>query len=213
MMDRQITRKTHPSADITDRSGKAAILSFMRIESGRNAMTAIDNPTTSVAALDKDTFRTGMSRLAAAVNIITTSGPAGRAGFTASAVCSVTDSPPTLLVCLNRSASIYETFAGNGTLCVNTLSPEHEDLSRLFGGGTPVDERFAAASWTLSQSGSLILDGAAVAFDCRVMKTTDVGSHTVFFCEVIAITHNEQADGLIYFDRAYHRVQRDAGTQ
>ena len=31
-----------------------------------------------------------MSRLGAAVNIITTDGPAGRAGFTASAVCGVT---------------------------------------------------------------------------------------------------------------------------
>jgi flavin reductase len=115
-------------------------------------------------------------------------------------------------VCVNRSASIYETFATNGTLCVNTLAPGHEDLSRLFGGKTPVEDRFAAASWTLSQSGSLILDGAAVAFDCRVVKTTDVGSHTVFFCEIIAIVHNEQADALVYFDRAYHRVRRQAQT-
>ncbi len=36
-----------------------------------------------------------MARLAAAVNIVTTDGPAGRAGFTATAVCSVTDEPPT----------------------------------------------------------------------------------------------------------------------
>ena len=47
-------------------------------------------------------FRDAMARLGAAVNIITTGGPAGRGGFTASAVCSVTDEPPTLLVCMNR---------------------------------------------------------------------------------------------------------------
>jgi flavin reductase len=175
-------------------------------------MLAIDSPTTSAAALDKNEFRTGMSRLGAAVNIITTNGPTGRAGFTASAVCSVTDSPPTLLVCLNRSTSIYEAFAGNGTLCVNTLSPGHEELARLFGGKTPIDQRFAAASWTLSDAGSLILEGAAVAFDCRIVKTTDVGSHTVFFCEVIATALNEGADGLIYFDRTYHRVRRHGQT-
>ncbi len=175
-------------------------------------MLAIDSPTTSAAALDENEFRDGMSRLGAAVNIITTNGPAGKAGFTASAVCSVTDSPPTLLVCLNRSASIYQTFAGNGTLCVNTLRPGHEELSRLFGGKTPLDKRFAAASWILSDAGSLILDGAAVAFDCRIVKTTDVGSHTVFFCEVVATMLNEQTDGLIYFDRTYHRVQRHGQT-
>jgi flavin reductase len=176
------------------------------------AMLSIDRPTALATTLDQHEFRTGMSRFGAAVNIITTNGPAGRAGFTASAVCSVTDAPPTLLVCLNRSASIYETFVGNGTLCVNTLRPGHEQLSRLFGGKTPVDERFAAANWTLSSAGSLILDGAAVTFDCRIMKTTDVGSHTVFFGEVIATTLNEEADGLIHFDRTYHRVQRHGQT-
>ncbi len=49
---------------------------------------------------DKASFRDAMAHVGAAVNIITTDGPAGRAGFTASAVCSVTDTPPTLLVCL-----------------------------------------------------------------------------------------------------------------
>ena len=46
---------------------------------------------------DKASFRDAMAHVGAAVNIITTDGPAGRAGFTASAVCSVTDTPPTLL--------------------------------------------------------------------------------------------------------------------
>ena len=41
-------------------------------------------------------YRDAMARLGAAVHVITTDGPGGRAGFTASAVCSVTDDPPTL---------------------------------------------------------------------------------------------------------------------
>ncbi|RYF64988.1 MAG: FMN reductase, partial [Comamonadaceae bacterium] len=40
--------------------------------------------------MQKADYRNAMSRLGAAVNIITTDGPAVRAGFTASAVCSVT---------------------------------------------------------------------------------------------------------------------------
>ncbi len=53
----------------------------------------------------RDEFRDAMARLGAAVNVVTSAGPAGRGGFTASAVCSVTDDPPSLLVCLNRSSS------------------------------------------------------------------------------------------------------------
>ena len=49
-------------------------------------------------------FREAMSRLGAAVHIVTTAGPAGMAGFTATAVCSVSDAPPMLLVCLNRKS-------------------------------------------------------------------------------------------------------------
>ena len=97
--------------------------------------------------VDQQTFRDAMSCMGAAVNIITTDGPAGRAGFTASAVCSVTDTPPTLLVCLNRGASVWPAFNENRTLCVNTLSAGQEPLSNLFGGKTPMEHRFAAARW------------------------------------------------------------------
>lgn len=60
---------------------------------------------------------------------ITTDGPAGKFGFTASAVCSVTDSPPTLLVCMNRNSYANEHFKQNRALCVNVLSSDHGDLS------------------------------------------------------------------------------------
>ncbi len=156
--------------------------------------------------LGKEAFWAGMSRLGAAVNIITTDGPAGRAGFTGSAVCSVTDSPPTLLVCLNRSSSVYDRFADNDALCVNTLKPDHEQLSRLFGGKTAMDERFAAATWSVGTSGAPVLEGATVSFDCRIANRAEVGSHTVFFCEVLAVECHQVASGLIYFDRGYHPV-------
>ena len=78
---------------------------------------------------DKASFRDAMAHVGAAVNIITTDGPAGRAGFTASAVCSVTDTPPTLLVCLNRSASVWPVFSEHHTLCVNTLAAGQEALA------------------------------------------------------------------------------------
>ena len=50
-------------------------------------------------------FRDAMCRLGAAVHVVTTDGPAGKSGFTATAVCSVSDAPATLLMCINRGAS------------------------------------------------------------------------------------------------------------
>lgn len=55
-------------------------------------------------------FKNAMSFLSSAVNVVTTMGDAGRHGFTASAVCSVTDTPPTLLVCMNKSSRSHLSF-------------------------------------------------------------------------------------------------------
>lgn len=158
--------------------------------------------------VERDAFRNAMACLGAAVNIITTDGPAGRAGFTASAVCSVTDTPPTLLVCLNRSASVWPIFRDNGYLCVNTLAAGHEDLSTLFGGKTPMAERFAAADWHTLASGSPLLDGALVSFDCKVAQVVSVGTHDILFCEVQALIRNDETHGLAWFDRGYHHLLR-----
>src|SRR5258706_10730178 len=102
-------------------------------------------------------YRDAMACLGAAVNIVTTDGRAGRAGFTASAVCSVTDNPPTLLVCINRESSAYASVRENGVVCVNVLSARHERLSRLFGGRISFDERFAAAAWSTLETGAPVL--------------------------------------------------------
>ena len=97
---------------------------------------------------DQNSYRSGMSRLAAAVNIITSVGDDGPCGFTASAVCSVTDSPPTLLVCINRAAQSYASICSSKVLCVNTVGPIHEALALRFSGSTKdMTERFAGATW------------------------------------------------------------------
>lgn len=156
----------------------------------------------------KGLFRDAMARLGAAVNVITSDGPAGLAGCTASAVCSVTDDPPTLLLCLNRSSVNNASFKTNGVVCVNTLGHAHEELSGVFAGRTGVDigGRFAAAQWQRGTTGAPILADASVAFDCTVSQCVEVGTHTVFFCEVQEIRLGPADQGLIYFGRSYHRL-------
>lgn len=161
-------------------------------------------------SIDTQTFRDAMACVGAAVNIITTDGPAGRAGFTASAVCSVTDSPPTLLVCLNRSASVWPVFSQNQALCVNTLTAGQEALSNIFGGKTAMVERFSAANWQQGETGCPRLVDALASFDCRVSQVVSVGTHDILFCEIIDITRHATPEGLVWFDRRYHALSRPA---
>lgn len=158
--------------------------------------------------IDQQTFRHGMSNLGAAVNVITTDGIAGQAGFTASAVCSVTDTPPTLLVCLNRSASVFETFKENKVLCVNTLSSQQQTLSNIFGGKTPMAERFSHGRWSTLVTQAPVLEDALVSFDCEVVQSMSVGSHDVLICEVKAMKQSQGMNALIYFNRSYCEPQQ-----
>ena len=158
--------------------------------------------------VEKQAYREAMARLGAAVNVITTDGPGGKAGFTASAVTSVTDTPPTLLVCTNRSNDSYPAFKANQVLCVNTLTPAQEGLSPVFAGMTEhtMDQRFDGYTWHRMATGAPVLDEAVVVFDCRIDQVVEVGTHDVFFCSVEAVRTGKAVEGLIYYGRGYHTV-------
>jgi flavin reductase len=151
-------------------------------------------------------FREAMSKLGAAVNIVTTDGPAGRAGFAATAVCSVSDNPPMMLVCVNKASSAYNAVKTNRAVCINVLAAEHEALSRLFGGKTPVDERFAGGSWSVLTTGAPALEGALASIDCEIETITDGKTHDILICEVKSIRQRPEGQGLMYFKRRYHAV-------
>lgn len=164
---------------------------------------------TAVACISSDEFKQGMSAFPGAVSIVTTEVHNNKVGFTATAVCSVSDNPPTLLVCLNRGASVYKTFCESDSLVINTLDASQDHLSNLFGGKAPMEQRFASATWETLVTGAPVLTDAAVSFDCKIIEVKSVATHDVFFCEVVDIKQKQQAGSLVYYQRGYHRLGKD----
>lgn len=169
--------------------------------------------------IDQQVFRDAMARLAAAVSVVTSDGPGGLCGCTASAVCSVSDAPPILLVCINRSSRNNATLKENGRLCINVLHANQQALALQFSrSGTNAQERFACAAWALPDTvgqdaagpQSPLLEGALVSLDCAITGTAEVGSHTVFYCTVESARFGEAGDALAYFERDFHAVRLDA---
>ncbi|MFZ4831746.1 flavin reductase [Rouxiella sp. Mn2063] len=155
-------------------------------------------------------FRDAMAQLGSAVSVITTDGVAGKYGFTASAVCSVTDEPPTLLVCMNRNSFANPHFKQNGNLCVNVLSSEHRNLSQIFANATlRSEQRFLHDSWEMLTSGAPVLSSAVANFDCEISDIHEVGSHTVFYCQVQSVRTCECPSGLVYFNRRYYDLAQE----
>jgi flavin reductase len=166
------------------------------------------SPVPGLDLADAQIFREAMSRLGAAVHIVTTDGKAGKAGFTATAVASVSDTPSTLLVCLNRKSQITPLMQDNGCFCVNTLAASEESVADVFAGRTGVfmADRFKAGDWAVIKTGSPALTSAIAAFDCRVLEAKEVGSHFVYFGSVVAVRLGPAAKALVYHDRAYKHV-------
>lgn len=151
-------------------------------------------------------YRDAMAFLTTAVSVVTTDGQAGRYGITASAVCSVTDTPPTLLVCVNQSSSAHPPFLINKKMAVNVLTARHEHISKAFASKMSPEERFAQADWTTFVTGAPILKDALSCFDCEIEQTHDVGTHTILVCRVVALKRGQEKHALAYFNRSYHHV-------
>ncbi|MEV1249023.1 flavin reductase [Nonomuraea sp. NPDC050022] len=152
-------------------------------------------------------FREAMAHLPAAVNIMTTDGPNGRCGITVSAVCSVTDDPPTILVCLNRSSAMHDVFWANGRVCVNVLGGDQQDLALHFAGATEVSmaERFTWNVWDRGQRVPVLKD-ALVAVIGVVKDCKPMGSHSVLFVEIEQVRTRRGGPSLVYFNRSFHRL-------
>lgn len=164
-----------------------------------------------VAANGKDALRgaflEAMSHTAATVNIVSTDGPAGRAGVTVSAMASVSaDTPaPSLLVCIHRRGSACSAILKNGVFCVNVLRDDQSHISDIFAGLAVTAEggKFACADWARMDTGAPRVIDPLVAFDCRLTHSELIGTHYVMFGAVEDIFIASQGLPLIYASRAY----------
>jgi flavin reductase len=149
---------------------------------------------------DNATFREALSRIAASVHVVTTDGPAGLAGITATSIASITLEPPMMLFCINRTSPSAVRMIENRVFCINTLAALHEPLADIFAGrtGHRLDERFTSGEWTKLVTGCPVLRCAAAVFDCRLVEAKEVMTHCIMIGAVEA-AHG----GLTYARRKY----------
>ena len=153
-------------------------------------------------------YRDAMARFAGHVHVITTDGAAGRRGTTVIAACSVSDDPPTILVCFNRHNPNNSVFFDNGVFALNTLAVRHEAMASAFAGLTdlPQEDRFAMGQWTTLSTGSPVLADAMATFDCEITEARDLATHRVLFGKVTGLALADSLTPLIYFNRAWRSL-------
>lgn len=173
-----------------------------------------DHPGVSAAQ-----FRQAMRLPANAVAVIATGLPGARAGLTMTAVCSLSDSPPSLLICVYRESAALAPIRRNRVFSVNFLGAEHAALASVFAGrgAERGDERFAHGDWTSLVTGAPILASAVASFDCQLDREVDSPSHAVLFGRVAAISLRPETmqprpkQGLVYCSGDFGRFAPLAG--
>jgi flavin reductase (NADH) len=164
----------------------------------------------STAALSPTDFRNVMANLPSAVSIVTSDGPAGRCGITASSVCAVSDRPPTILVCINRNCRSSRIYRENGLIAVSALTQEQGYLAERFGGADSIDqsERFCQGVWHRDRDGLPLLEDALVTLSGAIQETVEVATHTVFFVNIRNAWAGESKPPAIYFRRSIRRLSQ-----
>ena len=151
----------------------------------------------------EEDFKFGMRRLAGAVHLITTSDGENKQGLTATAVCSLTVSPPTLVACVNKSASAHNSILENRIFAVNVLAENQRNLAQLFADNTAVNKRFESGEWRSGVTGAPVLSGTLCSFDCRLVESVDRSTHTLFVGEAVGVSYDDLTNPLMYFDGGY----------
>jgi flavin reductase len=157
----------------------------------------------------RERYLEAMSRTSCTVSLVTTDGPAGRAGATVSAMaCVSADGPrPSLLVCMHHLGSAARAVRENGVFCLNILRKEHIKLGSLFAGrsGHYTSDKFSAAEWDTHETGSPVLRDALVAFDCTVEIAMRYSTHWILVGGVVdlVVPDSQPTAPLLYGNRSF----------
>lgn len=151
-------------------------------------------------------FKLAMRRLTSTISLVTTSHEGRRIGMAATAVQSVTTDPATLLVCVNRNASISEPLRERGRFAVNLLHVSHQDLVPIFSGKLKDEARFDHGAWITRHEIPVLADAQA-ALVCETVDIATVGTHDVIFGRVMHVEVRDEIAPLLYEDGRFVRSQ------
>jgi flavin reductase (DIM6/NTAB) family NADH-FMN oxidoreductase RutF len=133
--------------------------------------------------MDAAMFRRLLSRFASGIAIITARDGESDVGMTVSAFCSVSLSPPLVLVCVDHGASMHDLLLQHPKLGINIMACEHEAHCRRFADKTET-QRFDGVPCRRGESSVMLLDDAMAHLECQLVHHCEAGDHTIFIAQV-----------------------------
>ncbi|WP_159054163.1 flavin reductase family protein [Streptomyces sp. AS58] len=152
-----------------------------------------------------ETFREVMTHFAASVTVVTAYDTNTPVGCTATAVFSLTDAPPTMVVSLTSASSTLRHITAAGFFAVNVLPWRLRALADRFA-RLSSGRRFDGVEHT-DTFGAPLLTGAVAGLVCRVTRLIPLADHTLVVGEVVHARAESHEDPLVHYARRQTRPE------
>lgn len=152
-----------------------------------------------------DAFKLAMRQVASAVYLVTSNGPEGDVGMTATAACSLSFDPLSVLICVNRTASMFKTLEASGKFVLNVLSQEDAAVAAMFGSPAGREERFGAGDWGRLND-MPVLRSSLSSIACTVADSLDFGTHRIFVGAVDIVENRADRPELLYCQGSFRTL-------
>lgn len=130
----------------------------------------------------RDAFRASLRLVAASVSLVTARDEAGEwHGMAVTSAGSLSMDPPSMMVAVNRTASVYPVILKSGRFTLNLIDETQATLLEPFARSDMRDQRFLPGAWMAAGLGGPVLKNALCCHVCQVAETHDFGTHTIFF--------------------------------
>jgi flavin reductase (DIM6/NTAB) family NADH-FMN oxidoreductase RutF len=144
----------------------------------------------------REAFRASMRLVASSVSLVTARDSSGDwHGMAVTSAGSLSMDPPSMMVAVNRTASIYPVIVQTGRFTLNLIDESQAAMLEPFARSDMRDRRFVPDDWIAAGQGGPVLKGALCSHVCSVAETHEYGTHTVFFGsvdDVILASHSTQ---------------------
>jgi flavin reductase (DIM6/NTAB) family NADH-FMN oxidoreductase RutF len=145
-----------------------------------------------------------MRHLVSGVCIVTAGLGEDQTGMTLTSATSLSVNPPTMVLCVNRSSSVWQRIQRHRHFCVSVLADHHKEIAERFAGrgGLSGAARYAGANWSELATGAPALEGALATIDCDFESHIEWHTHVVVLGSVRALQIGS-GDALVYSHRQY----------
>ena len=147
-----------------------------------------------------DTFKELMKRFASGVTLITYENESKYSGLTVSSFCSLSMSPPLILICIDKKIPSHNSLKNGNSFGVNICNSDQGKLAWDFANSNvDKNELILSLNHQVTSNKVPLLKDCLVSMECTIKEKYEGGDHTIFVGQIETGKFDEELEPLVYY--------------